>query len=176
MSLNLIVNKRVWKGSAAELTANATKVFEAGDEIYLSTDFTRVKIADGSTALSSLPWSETPQKNHTAATANATETLTAAKVKTGYITSTSAAATALTLPTAAALLAVLTGAAAGTWFDLVIDNSAGTNTVTVTPSASITAATPVITGGGTLTVAAGAVGLFRIYFSSGTVAKIYRIG
>jgi hypothetical protein len=176
MSLNLIVNRRVWKGSAAELTANAKKVFEAGDEIYQTGDFSRVKIADGVTALSSLPWSETPQSNHTAATANETETLTAAKVKTGYITSTSAAATSLTLPSAESLIEVLPGSGAGTWFDLAIDNSAGANTVTVVASASITAATAVVTGGDTLTVAAGAVGLFRIYFSSGTVAKIYRIG
>lgn len=176
MSLNLIVNRRVWKGSAAELTANAALVLEAGDEIFQEGDFSRVKIADGLTPLSTLPWSLTPQRNNTAATANATETLTAAKVKTGYITSTSAAATSLTLPSAASLIAILPGSGAGTWLDLAIDNSAGANTVTVVASASITAATAVVTGGATLTVASGAVGLFRIYFSSGTVAKIYRIG
>lgn len=178
MNLRLIVNRRIWQGTAAQLAVAATTahVFEAGDEIYQTGDFTRVKIADGVTPLSSLTWSETPQKNHSAHAANVTATLTAAQLKKAYITSTSAAAVALTLPSAASLLAALTGAAAGTWWDFAVDNSAGANTVTVTPSASITAATAVITGGATLTVLSGAVGLFRIYFSSGTVAKIYRLG
>lgn len=174
--LNLIVNRRIWQGSAANITANADFIFEAGNEIYQTGDFTRVKLADGVNILSALPWSETPQKNHTAAAVNVTATVTAAQLKTGVLSSTSVAAVAATLPTAAALLAVLTGAAAGTWFDFAVDNSAGANTVTVTPSASITAATAVITGSDTLTVASGAVGLFRVYFTSATVAKIYRIG
>jgi len=174
--LNLIVNRRIWQGSAANITANADFIFEAGNEIYQTGDFTRVKLADGVNILSALPWSETPQKNHTAAAVNVTATVTAAQLKTGVLSSTSVAAVAATLPTAAALLAVLTGAAAGTWFDFAVDNSAGANTVTVTASASITAATAVITGGATLTVAAGAVGLFRVYFTSATVAKVYRLG
>ena len=174
--LNLIVNRRIWQGSAANITANADFIFEAGNEIYQTGDFTRVKLADGVNILSALPWSETPQKNHTAAAVNVTATVTAAQLKTGVLSSTSVAAVAATLPTAAALLAVLTGAAAGTWFDFAVDNSAGANTVTVTASASITAATAVITGGANLAVAAGAVGLFRVYFTSATVAKVYRLG
>lgn len=178
MNLSLIVNRRIWQGSAAELAVAATAafVFDAGDQIYQTGDFSRVKTGDGVTALSALQWTSTPQVNHTAHAANVTATLTAAQLATGYITSTSAAAVDLTLPSAAALLAVLPGAAAGTWLDIAVDNSAGVNVVTVTPSASITAATAVVTGGATLTVAAGATGLFRIYFSSGTVAKIYRLG
>ena len=178
MNLSLIVNRRIWRGSQAELAVAATAafIFEAGDQIYQEGDFTRVKTGDGTLALSALPWTETPQKNHIAHAANVTATLTAAQLKTGYITSTSAAAVSLTLPSAAALLAALIGAAAGTWFDFAVDNSAGANTVTLIASASITDATAVITGGGTLTVASGATGLFRIYFSSGTVAKIYRMG
>lgn len=115
-------------------------------------------------------------ENHTASAINSTATATAAQVATGLITSTSAAATAITFPSAAGLLAVLPGCAAGTWFDLAVDNSAGANTVTMTASATITAATAVITGGATLTVASGAVGLFKIYFSGAAVAKVYRIG
>ncbi len=127
--------------------------------------------------LARLPWSETAQKNHTASAVNATATITADELKTGYITSTSAAPVTATLPTATALLAVLAGAAAGTWFDFAVDNSAGASVVTVAASASIAVyAVPVITGGSTLTVAAGVVALFRIYFTSATVAKIYRIG
>lgn len=176
MNLTLIVNRRVWKGTAAQITANAAFVFEAGDEIYQIGDFTRVKIGNGVSALSALPWSDIPTKNHTPVAVNVTATLTAAQIKAGVITSTSVATVAMTLPSAASLLAALPGAAAGTWFDFAVDNSAGANTVTVTASASITAATAVITGGATLTVAATATGLFRIYFSSGTVAKIYRMG
>lgn len=113
--------------------------------------------------------------SNTASAINATATASAAQVATGLITSTSAAATAITFPSAASLLSAL-GNSAQSWFDLAVDNSAGANTVTMTPSASITAATAVVTGGDTLTVASGAVGLFRIYFTSATAAKIYRIG
>jgi hypothetical protein len=61
---------------------------------------------------------------------NATATATAAEVATGYITSTSAAATTITLPTGTLLGAEL-GAVQGTVFDLYIDNTAGASTVTV---------------------------------------------
>jgi len=65
-----------------------------------------------------------PTYSHVAVTANASATLTAAKVASGYITSTSAAATTLTLPTGT-LLGTALGAAKGTVFDLYIDNTAG---------------------------------------------------
>lgn len=114
-------------------------------------------------------------ENHTASAINVTATATAAQIATGLVTSTSAAAVAITFPTAAALLTAI-GGSTGTSFTLHVDNSAGANTVTMTPSATITAATAVITGGATLTVAAGAVGIFRLYWQSGTVCKVYRIG
>jgi len=114
-------------------------------------------------------------ENHTASAINATATATATQMATGLITSTSAAATAITFPTAAALLAAI-GGAIGSSFELIVDNSAGANTVTMTASATITAATAVITGGATLTVASGATGIFKIYFTSATAAKVYRIG
>ena len=108
---------------------------------------------------------------------NATATATAEQIATGLITSTSAAATAITFPSAASVLAKLPATVGrGTTLELVVDNSLGANTVTMTPSASITAATAVITGGATLTVASGATGIFKIYFVSATAAKIYRIG
>jgi len=114
-------------------------------------------------------------ENHTATAKNTTATLTGAEIATGLITSTSAAAVALTFPTAASLLSAV-GASTGSSFELIVDNSAGANTITMTPSATITAATAVITGGATLTVASGATGIFRIYFPSATTAKVYRIG
>ena len=67
---------------------------------------------------------------------NSTASVTASQVASGYITSTSAAAVTMTLPTATAIAAVI-GATQGTSFDLFIDNTAGANTVTVTPDSSI---------------------------------------
>jgi len=103
---------------------------------------------------------------------NATETATAAQVADGYITSTSAAATTITLPTGTALGAAL-GASRGTVLDLFIDNTAGANTVTIAVNTNAilsTAATDTAGSFGDLTVASGATGLARytIMFSSAT--------
>lgn len=106
---------------------------------------------------------------------NATSVATAEQLAVGVITSTSAAATSITLPTATLLAAEL-GAVRGTRFQFVIDNSAGANTVTVIVGAGITVNTPAITGGATLTIStANAVGIFEIVFTSTTAAKILRI-
>jgi hypothetical protein len=103
---------------------------------------------------------------------NATGTATAAQVADGYITSTSALATTITLPTGTALGAAL-GASQGTVLDLYIDNTAGANTVTiaVNTNAILSSAAADTAGSfGDLTVAAGATGLARytIMFSSPT--------
>jgi hypothetical protein len=103
---------------------------------------------------------------------NATETATAAQVADGYITSTSAAATTITLPTGTALGAAL-GASRGTVLDLFIDNTAGASTVTMAVNTNAilsTAAADTAGSFGDLTVAAGATGLARytIMFSSAT--------
>jgi len=105
---------------------------------------------------------------------NATATATAAQILAGYITSTSAAAVALTLPTAT-LLGTLIGAIRGTEVEFTVDNSVGANTITVTASTGITAATAVVTGSDTLTVASGKIGIFRIKFLTATTANISRI-
>ncbi len=110
----------------------------------------------------------------TAAAINSTGAATAAQIAGGLITSTSAAATAITTPTATAIAAVI-GAARGTSFELVIDNSVGADTVTLTLDGSIVVETAVITGGDTLTIASGKVGIFKIYFISGVAAIISRI-
>ena len=106
---------------------------------------------------------------------NATATATAAEVATGYITSTSAAATVITLPTGTLLGAAL-GAARGTVFDLYIDNTAGANTVTIAVATNgilSTGAVDAAAAAGTfgdLTIASGATGIgrFTIMFSSAT--------
>ena len=102
---------------------------------------------------------------------NATATATAAQVASGYITSTSASATTITLPTGTLLGAAL-GAVRGTTLDLYIDNTAGASTVTIAVatdgilSSAANDASPFALS----TVAAGAtgVGRFTIMFSSAT--------
>ena len=102
---------------------------------------------------------------------DATATATAAQVATGYITSTSAAPTTITLPTGTLLGAAL-GATRGTTLDLYIDNTAGASTVTIAVatdgilSSAANDASPFALS----TVAAGAtgVGRFTIMFSSAT--------
>ena len=114
----------------------------------------------------------TDQNHPTKAAINATATATAAQVITGYITSTSAAATTITLPTGTLLGAAL-GATQGTVMDLYVDNTAGANTVTVAVATNgILSSGAADTPGsfGDLTIASGATGLarFTIMFSSAT--------
>lgn len=121
-----------------------------------------------------LPWIYADSSFENAVALNATATITAAQLAARYITSTSAAATSLTLPTAA-LLAAQIGAQQGDVLDFTVDNTGGANTVTIVASTGLVATTPVITGGATLTVAAGFVGFFRIFFKSATAGLIFRL-
>jgi len=113
--------------------------------------------------------------DHSPTSANAidaTGTATAAQVASGYITSTSALATTITLPTGT-LLGAAVNATQGTVLDLFIDNTAGANTVTIAVATNgilSTAAADTAGSFGDLTVAAGATGLarFTIMFSSAT--------
>ena len=114
----------------------------------------------------------TDQNHPTTVAINATATATAAQVITGYITSTSAAATVITLPTGTLLGAALS-ATAGTVMDLYVDNTAGASTVTIAVAVNgILSSAAADTAGsfGDLTIAAGATGLarFTIMFSSAT--------
>ena len=114
----------------------------------------------------------TDQNHPTTAAINATATATAAEVATGYITSTSASATVITLPTGT-LLGAAIGAVKGTVMDLYVDNTGGANTVTIAVAVNgvlSTAAVDTAGSFGDLTVAAGATGLarFTIMFSSAT--------
>jgi hypothetical protein len=114
----------------------------------------------------------TDQNHPTTAAINATAVATAAQVATGYITSTSAAATTITLPTGTALGAAI-GAAKGTVLDLYIDNTGGASTVTIAVATNgilSSAAVDTAASFGDLTVASGVTGLarFTIMFSSAT--------
>jgi len=114
----------------------------------------------------------TDQNHPSTAAINATGTATAAQVATGYITSTSASPTTITLPTGT-LLGAQIGATRGTVLDLYIDNTAGASTVTIAVATNgILSSAAADTAGsfGDLTIAAGATGIgrFTIMFSSAT--------
>lgn len=123
-----------------------------------------------------------PVEQHTPVAINSTASATAAQIASGYITSTSGAATTITFPTSTAIAAVI-GAVQGTVFDLYIDNTAGANTVTITIDSSqvksqvAQVATYGVPTFGLFTVASGTSGLgcFRFVFSSATAASIARI-
>jgi len=109
---------------------------------------------------------------------NSDATATAAQVADGYITSTSAAPTTITLPTGTALGNFL-GASRGTVLDLFIDNTAGASTVTVainTNAVLSTAAVDTAGSFGDLTIASGATGIarFTLMFSSATAYTFTR--
>lgn len=110
---------------------------------------------------------------------NSTGTATAAQVATGYITSTSAVATTITLPTGTLLGAAL-AAKAGTVFELIVDNTAGANTVTIAVAVNGVLSDAAVTSGavafGDLTIASGVTGLarFTIMFSSPTAYAFTR--
>ena len=109
---------------------------------------------------------------------NASATATPAQVASGYITSTSAAGTTITLPTGTDLGTAI-GATKGTVLDLYIDNTAGASTVTIAVNTNAilsTAAADTAGSFGDLTVAAGATGLARytLMFSSATAYAFTR--
>lgn len=114
----------------------------------------------------------TDQNHPTIAAINATATATATGVSGGYITSTSAAPTTITLPTGAALGAAL-GATKGTVMDLYVDNTAGASNVTIQAATNgILSGAGVDSPGsfGDVIIAPGPTGLarFTIMFSSAT--------
>lgn len=110
---------------------------------------------------------------HTPVAVNSSATLTPAQVIAGYITSTSAAGTTMTMPTGT-LLGTAVGATQGTVLVLYIDNTAGASTVTVAVGVngiiSAAAAAGSTANFGLLTVPSGVTGLaeFTLMFSSPT--------
>jgi len=109
---------------------------------------------------------------------NSTATATAAAVAAGWITSTSAAATTITLPTGT-LLGTALGATQGTIHNLVIDNTAGANTVTIAVAVNgilSAGAAAVAASFGLLTVPSGVTGQaqFTLMFSSATAYTFTR--
>ena len=115
---------------------------------------------------------------HTPVSINSTATATAAQVASGYIKSTSAAATTITLPTGT-LLGAAIGAVQGTILDLYIDNTAGASTITIAVAVNgilSALATSAADSFNVLTVPAGVTGLakFTLIFSSATAYAFSR--
>ena len=111
---------------------------------------------------------------------NATATATAAQIASGYITSTSGSAATITLPTGT-LLGKYLGAAQGTSLEFTIDNTAGSNTVTVAVATNGVLSAAAVAGSGAgaglLTVPSGTTGIgqFEIIFSSPTAYVFSRV-
>lgn len=122
----------------------------------------------------------------TKAAINSSATATAAQVATGYITSTSASGTTITMPTGT-LLGTQLSATQGTTFELYIDNTAGASTITMAVGVNavqsdwdlqLAAATASVTPAAItpLTVQSGVAGMARytIMFSSATAYTFSR--
>lgn len=167
-------------------TANASnRTFGYGEVVQIAGDGTRVKYGYGdrnsaknpaapsAVKFSSLPWVNAAVSFATAYAAPITATLTAAQLAQRYIVTTSAAATTLTLPTAV-LLAAQLAASQGTELSFTVDNTGGANTVTVAIGTGIAVGAGALTGNTTLTIAAGQIGRFTIFFKSATLALLYR--
>lgn len=155
-----------------DTTANT---YEHGCIMVMRDTATGVNALYQNTGSSAVPvWTafDAGQDSHNPTAVNATATLTAAQVATGYITSTSAAPVTMTLPTGT-LLGAAIGAVQGTILDLYIDNTAGANTVTMAVAVNgikSDAATTTAASFGQLTVASGVTGIgrFTLMFSSAT--------
>ncbi len=157
----------------AGTTVNAGTAITSGTTITAGTGVITDSITE-KTAGAGITLSKNTVRKSTLTALNTTGTITAAIVNKGGITSTSAATVTATLDTATNI-GTQVGAAQGTIVDFVVDNLAGSNVVTVAVATGITAVTAVVTGSDTLTVASGASGLFRLYFTSATVAKLSRV-
>lgn len=164
-------------GTAANLPTGAN--FAIGC-IYRATDTGQLFINTGTTSVATFFPINGGLATHPASAAiNSTGTATAAQVATGYITSTSGAATIITLPTGTLLGAAL-GAVAGTVFDLYVDNTAGANVVTIAVAVNGVLSDGAVTAGavafGDLTIASGVTGIgrFTLMFSSATAYAFSR--
>ena len=116
--------------------------------------------------------------NPTLAAINTSATATAANIVSGYITSTTAAAVTITMPTATLIATEIGGTVSrGTSLEFSVENTGSTNAVTLAVGTGITVqSTVVVTGSNSLVIAsANNIGRFRLVFTSGTTAKLFRI-
>lgn len=118
-------------------------------------------------------------QGHTPTAINSTATATSTQVVTGYITSTSAAPTTITLPTGTSLGSLLS-ATQGTIHYLWIDNTAGASTVTIAVNTNAILSADAAANAasvGLLTIPSGVTGqgCFMLMFSSATAYTFSRI-
>ena len=117
--------------------------------------------------------------NPTLAAINTSATATAANIVSGYITSTTAAAVTITLPTATLIATQIGGTVSkGTSIEFSVENTGTTNAVTlaVGTGISVQTGTLAIIGSNNLSVTAvNKIGRFRLVFTSATAAMLYRI-
>ena len=166
---------RVYSGKLADFIADK-RIWQPYDLVFVN-DTGAFYRGDGKSTFSQMNGGASIKRPAATAlntTAAATSAALLNAVAGGLITSTSAAAVTLTLPTAVALAAKFAGTQ-GVSLEFTVDNSAGANTVTVAISAGVTVLTAVITGSDQLAVAAGSVGVFKLYFTSATAVKLSRV-
>ncbi len=113
-------------------------------------------------------------EQYTLTALNSTGPITAIIVAGGGITSTSASPVTATLDTATNISTAILGTA-GIKTTFIVDNTLGSDVVTVAINTGITVITPIITGSDTLTVAAGTAGEFKLYFSDVSTAVLSRV-
>ena len=113
------------------------------------------------------------QTNTTLSAINSTGTATASQILSGTITSTSPAATTITLDTVSNIFTALS-ANQGTRFKFNVDNISGASIVTIALPSGMSA-NSALTGGTSLTITNGQVGQFEIYVHSNANMRIARI-
>lgn len=167
-------------GTSANLTIGGTLTVTGASAFTGVATFTGGRINNNALA---------PITTYTAPSAiNSSATATAAQILSGYITSTSAAGTTITMPTGTTLGNAILGCARGTTLEFIVDNTAGASTITMavgtnavqsdwdnqitTATASVTPAT--ITP---LTIASGVSGIatYKIVFASATAYVFSRV-
>lgn len=166
---------RVYLGTMADLLL-ANQVYQPYQIVKVLDSPGTVFFGDGVTPfkdLAAVGKVNTPIASPINTTAAGTSAVVLAGIKSGLITSANTAAQTLTLPTAA-ILAAAFKAKKGMSLQFTVDNS-GTAIVTVAVAAGITVAPAIVTGSDTLTVAVGAVAVFRIYFKTVTTALLSRV-
>lgn len=162
------------------IVSSGTNTFSGANTISGTLTITGTRVNNSSLA---------PITNFTAPSAiNSSATATAAQILSGYITSTSAAGTTITMPTGTALGNAITGCTRGTTLEFTVDNTAGASTITMAVNTNavqsdwdnqVTAATASVTPAAItpLTIASGTSGIatYKIVFASATAYVFSRV-
>ena len=165
---------------SGNITFSGTNSHSGAETFSGTTTFTGTRINNSALA---------PVTTYTAPQAiNSSATATTAQILAGYITSTSAAGVTITMPTGTALGGAIAGCARGTTLEFIVDNTAGSSTITMAVGTNavqsdwdnqITAATASVTPAAVtpLTIASGVSGMatYKIVFASATAYVFSRV-